>query len=244
MNLRALRADDTTEMEGSEIPSWDVDCPRAEQNDSGSLADLREAVSRDSQDLSSGSSGVKKIGPDDTVQQEEAPRHVRRRTGPRKRVELKADAVRDALEKQYCQHEQWDELVDLYFGRIEAVDDREKVELFKRLGEVLWQELGDATAARDALVEALAIDPNDEDAAAHLEDIAVSRDGGWKALVEAIAQKIAVLAENPRKAKLTERIVRWARGDMNDPEIAERHLAAMRSYDPAHPLVHERLAHH
>ncbi|MGD0525303.1 MAG: hypothetical protein ABSE49_09180 [Polyangiaceae bacterium] len=187
---------------------------------------------------------MKKIGPDDTVQQEEAPRHVRRRTGPRKRVELKADAVRDALEKQYCQHEQWDELVDLYFGRIEAVDDREKVELFKRLGEVLWQELGDATAARDALVEALAIDPNDEDAAAHLEDIAVSRDGGWKALVEAIAQKIAVLAENPRKAKLTERIVRWARGDMNDPEIAERHLAAMRSYDPAHPLVHERLAHH
>ena len=55
---------------------------------------------------------------------------------------------------------------------------------------MLWQELGDATAARDALVEALAVDPNDEDAAAHLEDIAASRDGGWRALVDAVGQKI------------------------------------------------------
>ena len=172
MTLRVLRADDTGDTEGREIPSWVSACPHEEQNDSGSLADLREAVSCDSQDLSS---GVKDVGPDDTVEQPEAPRHVRRRTGPRKRVSLKADSVRDALEKQYRQEGNWDELVDLYMGRIEAVDTHEKVELFKRLGEVLWQELGDATAARDALVEALSIDPADEDAAAHLEDIAAYR---------------------------------------------------------------------
>ncbi len=225
MTVRALRDDDTAAMEGHEIPSWVADCPHEGQNDS--------------QDLSS---GVKDIGPDDTVEQPEAPRHVRRRTGPRKRVSLKADAVRDALEKQYRHAGQWDELVDLYMGRIEAVEVQERVELFKRLGEVLWQELGDATAARDALVEALAIDPADEDAAGHLEDIAASRDGGWKALVDAVAQKIDVIEGNPSKARLAERVVRWARGDMNDPATAERHLGAMRSYDPAHPLVHERLA--
>jgi tetratricopeptide (TPR) repeat protein len=185
---------------------------------------------------------VKDVGPDDTVEQREPPRHVRRRTGPRKRVSLKADSVRDALEKRYRQEGNWDDLVDLYLGRIEAVDALEKVELFKRLGEVLWQELGDATAARDALVEALSIDPADEDAAAHLEDIAASRDGGWKALVDAVAQKIDVIEGNPSKARLAERVVRWARGDMNDPATAERHLTAMRSYDPAHPLVHERMA--
>jgi tetratricopeptide (TPR) repeat protein len=239
MTLRALRDDDTAAMEGHEIPSWVGACPQEGQNDSASLADLREAVSCDSQDLSS---GVKDIGPDDTVEQREAPRHVRRRTGPRKRVTLKADTVRDALERQYRDEGQWDELVDLYMGRIEAVEPPEKVELFKRLGDVLWQELGDATAARDALVEALSIDPSDEDAASHLEDIAASRDGGWKALVDAVAQKIDVIEGNPAKARLAERVVRWARGDMNDAAIAERHLTAMRSYDPAHPLVHERMA--
>ena len=188
MTLRVLRADDTGDTEAQEIRSWVGACPQEGQNDSGSL--------------SSGASGVKNVNPDDTVEQPEAPRHIRRRTGPRARVSLKADAVRDALERQYREEGNWDELVDLYLGRIEAVDAREKVELFKRLGEVLWQELGDATAARDALVEALSIDPSDEDAAAHLEDIAASRDGGWKALVDAVAQKIDVIEGNPAKARL------------------------------------------
>ncbi|HEY1695337.1 MAG TPA: hypothetical protein VGG39_24380 [Polyangiaceae bacterium] len=176
------------------------------------------------------------------MEQPEAPRHVRRGTGPRKRVALEADAVRDALEKKYRDEGNWDELVDLYFGRIEVVEPREKVELFKRLGDVLWQELGDATAARDALVEALAIDPTDEDVASHAEDVAASRDGGWAALVDAVAKKVEAVHDPRSKARLTERIVRWARGDMNDPATAERFLEAMRAYDPAHPLVHQKLA--
>jgi tetratricopeptide (TPR) repeat protein len=225
MTVRALLDEDMASTEGNEIPSWVGDYPREGQNDSNPL-----------------SSGVTTKSPDDTVEQPEAPRHLRRNTGPRQRVSLKADAVRDALEKRYRAEGQWDELVDLYVGRIEVVDDKEKVELFKRLGEVLWQELGDATAARDALVEALAIDPGDDDAAAHLEDIATSRDGGWTALVDAVSQKILIVEGNPAKARLAERVVRWARGDMNDPATAERFLAAMRTYDPAHPLVHQRLA--
>jgi tetratricopeptide (TPR) repeat protein len=227
MTLRALREDAAAAMEGNEIPSWVGEYPHEERNDSGAL-----------------SSGVKDISPDDTIEQPEAPRHLRRSTGPRKRVTLKADSVRDALEQRYRQEGNWDDLVDLYVGRIEVVDDREKVELFKRLGEVLWQELGDATAARDAFVEALAIDPGDDDAAAHLEDIATTRDGGWRALVDAVEQKIENATDNPAKARLAERIIRWARGDMNDAATAERLLEALRSYDPAHPLVHQRLATH
>jgi tetratricopeptide (TPR) repeat protein len=225
MTVRALLEEDTASMEGNEIPSWVSGYPREGQNDSGAL-----------------SSGVKEVNPDDTVEQPEAPRHLRRNTGPRKRVELKADAVRDVLEQRYRQEGKWDDLVDLYIGRIEVVDDREKVELFRRLGEVLWQELGDATAARDALVEALSLDPSDDDAAGHLEDIAMSRDGGWTALVDTVWQKILVVEGNPTKARLAERVVRWARGEMNDEGTAERFIAAMRAFDPAHPFVHERLA--
>src|SRR5579885_3386939 len=144
MALRAVRDDEHAAREGHAIPSRVTDYPHEEQNFSPGV-----------------SSGVKEVNPDDTVEQREAPRHVRRASGPRKRVELQADSVRDALEQRYREAGEWDELVDLYFGRIEAVDDPEKVELFKRLADVLWEELGDAAAARDALVEALAIDPSD-----------------------------------------------------------------------------------
>ncbi|HEX8790307.1 MAG TPA: hypothetical protein VF765_05095 [Polyangiaceae bacterium] len=157
-------------------------------------------------------------------------------------MELKADSVRDALEQRYRETGEWDELVDLYFGRIEVVDDAEKVELFKRLADVLWEELGDAAAARDALVEAIALDPSDDEAADRLEDIAGARDGGWTALVDAISAKVLVVTSGITKAKLAERVVRWARGPMNDAPTADRFLAQMRNFDPAHPLVHERLA--
>lgn len=225
MALRALRVENTVAMEGNAIPSRVTDYPPEEQNFSPGV-----------------SSGVKEVNPDDTVEQREAPRHVRRASGPRKRVELKADSVRDALEQRYRAGGEWDELVDLYFGRIEVVEDAEKVELFKRLAEVLWQELADAAAARDALVEALSLDPGDDEAADHLEDIANARDGGWTALVDTIAAKILVVAGNITKAKLAERVVRWARGPMSDPATADRFLTQMRTFDPAHPLVHERLA--
>lgn len=225
MALRVLRDDHDAAREGNLIPSRVTDYPQEDQNFSPGV-----------------SSGVKEVNPDDTVEQREAPRHVRRASGPRKRVELKADSVRDALEKRYREAGEWDELVDLYFGRIEVVDDAAKVELFKRLADVLWQELGDGTAARDALVEAIAIEPSDDEAADHLEDIAGARDGGWTALVDAVDAKILLIPGGIAKAKLAERVVRWARGPMNDPATADRFLAQIRNFDPAHPLVHERLA--
>jgi len=225
MPLRALRDDDNAAMEGNPIPSRVTDYPRQDDNFSAQVI-----------------SGVKEVNPDDTVEQRDAPRHVRRASGPRKRVELQADSVRDALEHRYREAGEWDELVDLYFGRIEVVDDPEKVELFKRLADVLWEELADAVAARDALVEALALDPSDDEVADHLEDIASARDGGWTDLVDAVAAKMLVVPEIATKAKLGERVVRWARGPMNDPATADSFLAQMRTFDPAHPLVHERLA--
>src|ERR1019366_94798 len=100
----------------------------------------------------------------------------------------------------------------------------------------------DAAAARDALIDALAIDPGDDETAEFLETVALSRDGGWTALVDAIAAKILLVDDNPTKARLAERVVRWARGEMNDSATADRFLASMRTFDPAHPLVHQRLA--
>ena len=224
MTLRALRVEDTAKVEGSEIPSWDADYPREEQNLSAAL-----------------SSGVKSLSPDDTAKQREAPRHARR-SGARRRTEPNLDAQLEELEKRYREERRWDDLANFYLSRIELLDGAPKVALLEQLAEVLWEEQGDAAAARDALIDALAIDPGDDETAEFLETIALSRDGGWTALVDAIAAKILLVDDNPTKARLAERVVRWARGEMNDSVTADRFLASMRTFDPAHPLVHQRLA--
>jgi tetratricopeptide (TPR) repeat protein len=184
-------------------------------------------------------SGVKVVSPDDTARQPEA--RLQRRSTTRKRSAT-SDPGRDELEERYRSGHQWEDLVDLYSSLIEIATDEEKGELYERLADVLWRELADAAAARDALIEALVIDPSDDGVADYLEDIALSRDGGWVALVDAITARMLLCTDNPTKTRLAERVVRWSRGVMNDAATAERFLASMRTFDPAHPLVHQRLA--
>jgi tetratricopeptide (TPR) repeat protein len=224
MTLRALRVEQTAKVEGAEIPSWVPDYPLEEQNVSAALC-----------------SGVKSVSPDDTARQQEAPRHARR-SGAQRRTAPSIDAELVELEARYRAESRWDDLVNLYLSRIELLEGAPKAALLEQLADVVWEELRDATAATDALVEALAIDPECDGTAEFLESIAVSRDGGWTALVDAIAAKILLVEDNPTKARLAERVVRWARGEMNDPGTADRFLASMRTFDPAHPLVHQRLA--
>src|SRR5579872_6766653 len=209
MTLRALRDDQTAEMEGTVIPSWVGEGPCEDQKFSAAL-----------------SSGVKSVSPDDTAKQPDASRQARR-SGTRRRTEPDIDGQLRELEARYRQEERWDDLVDLYVSRIELLEGSPKVALLEELAEVVWEQLGDAAGARDALVEALAIDPADDDVAEFLETIAVSRDGGWTALADAVAARILLVPDNPTKARLAERVVRWAMGPMNDPATADRFLASM-----------------
>jgi tetratricopeptide (TPR) repeat protein len=228
MRLRALPDDHAASGESAAIPSWGGGCP-SDVSASGSAA--------------ANASGVKVVGPDDTARQPETRLYVRdvSRSATRRRS-ASQDRESDELEERYREAGQWDDLVDLYTSLIEVAPTDEKRDLYERLADVLWRELADAKAARDALVEALVLDPSDDAIADYLEDIALSRDGGWNALVDAIAARMLLCPDNPTKARLAERVVRWARGVMSDAATADRFLASMRSLDPAHPLVHQRMA--
>lgn len=230
MRLRALRDAQPAAGEGPSIPSWVGACPREERNPATTL-----------------SSGVKVVSPDDTAQQPEGSEHARqmrqvRRSTARRRSEGPRDSDRELLEDTYRREKKWDDLVELYTSLLEVSPALERPELLEKLADVLWQELGDAAAARSALLDALTLDPSDDAIADYLEDIALSRDGGWHGLVDAVSAKILLCSDNPTKARLAERVVRWARGVMGDASTAERFLATMRTFDPAHPLVHQRLA--
>ncbi len=227
MKLRALRDGQGGFGEAQGIPSWGGDCPSGPQSLTAGTAG------------SGVKSGVKVVSPDDTARQPEA--RLQRRSTTRKR-KTSSDPGRDELEERYRSERQWEDLVDLYTSLIEVAPDDERRELFERMADVLWRELADAAAARDALIEALVLDPEDDGIADYLEDIALSRDGGWTALVDAITARMLLCPDNPTKARLAERVVRWARGVMGDAATAERFLASMRTFDPAHPLVHQRLA--
>lgn len=230
MKLRALRDDDASAREGSSIPSWASDCPCGERNPAEAFA-------------SGVKSGVKSVSPDDTARQ---PERLRARDGRRSATRQRGSPQRgpgqDELEDRYRADGRWDDLVELYTSLVEVAGPRDKRDLLAKLADVLWQELSDASAARDALIEALALDPGDDEIASYLEDIALSRDGGWTALVDAMSARILLCADNPTKAGLAEHVVRWAQGAMGDAATAERFLASMRTFDPAHPLVHRRLA--
>lgn len=230
MRLRALRDGDQAAGETPSIPSWGSGCPSGARDRLGHTH--------------GNSSGVKQVSPDDTARQPETRLHVRdvRRSATRRRRAGDARPDEGELEDRYRAEGQWDDLVDLYTSLAEVAPPDEKRDLLERLADVLWRELADAAAARDALIEALVLDPSDDGIADYLEDIALSRDGGWTALVDAITARILLCPDNPTKAQLAERVVRWARGVMNDAVTAERFLASMRGFDPAHPLVHERLA--
>ncbi len=240
MRLRALRRGNEVPGEARGIPSWGGDYPAASGPQSFSVG---SAVSP------AHASGVKVLSPDDTARQPEARLQARdarrsatRTTRATHNRDTPSDRGRDELEERYRSERQWDDLVDLYTSLIEVAGREEKRELYERLADVLWRELADAAAARDALVEALVLDPSDDAIADYLEDIALSRDGGWTALVDAITARMLLCPDNPTKARLAERVVRWARGVMGDAATAERFLASMRTFDPAHPLVHQRLA--
>jgi tetratricopeptide (TPR) repeat protein len=151
--------------------------------------------------------------------------------------------VREALERRYREERKWEDLVDLYLGNLEIIEEpSERLEVLKRMADVLWREMGDVDAARQALVEALVLDPNDDAIGADLQELARAHDDAWRALTEDLGKRMARLEDDAARLKLAERVVRWARGDMKDRRTAERFLGVIRTIDPSHWLVHRRLA--
>ena len=182
---------------------------------------------------------------DDTNQQDavQAERSIKRHeSGPRRRLTLSTDSVRDAVEQRYREEGQWESLIDMYLHRVEvATHSAEKSELLKRIAEVFARELDEPEQAFHALIEAIDLAPEDEEIASALEDVA-RKLGDWQGIVDAIRAKLVIEDAPMRELRFSELLVRWHRAELHDPAGAEPFLARIRKLDPSHPLAQRRLA--
>jgi len=233
MAPRANRDDDTDPTEETAIPRWIEPSPRPLPSSRGTPTSAERPVN---DHAPAKPETCRRDTTEDTPTK-------RRASGPRKRVVLTTNAVREALEKRFRGTDRLDDLAEMYLGALENEPrPRERAMLFKRLADLLERDLQDGEQAQYALVEALALDPDDEDTADRLYEGACSTATGWEALVEGMADKIEAASDAGVKVKLAERVIRWARGTVRDPPTADRFLAMLRAIDSTHPLVHERMA--
>lgn len=135
----------------------------------------------------------------------------------------------------------WEDLIEFYLGELEEADEpKAKAGLFKRIAEVFHEHLNDHAQAIDAFVEALAIEPFDNEAVDALESIARQNDA-FSHLTRAVDESMQACADREKQAKLCEHLVRW-HTEQNTPELAKPYKDRIRQLDPKHPMVQAELA--
>ncbi len=250
MVLRALRDDVDPTWAGDEIPTWATPYPLSDRNDppeSGPTLGADDTSRHDVPDADSSQSIViDNAELDALVDSDEtcafALPVIRQSSGPRRKIRLSTATVRDALAERYEEEGAWEQLVELYLGRIEAASNNgERVELLKRIAEVFLRELDDPAQAHDALLEALVIEPRDGETVEALEGIA-RRTGKWVSLTGAVETRLETEKDDARALAYAVMLVRWYRGPLEDPAGADPFMARVQSIDPGHALVHRRLA--
>ena len=161
---------------------------------------------------------------------------------PEKARDGQKETVWDAVEGRYRDEGHWGDLLEMYLQRVEGTRDLEvKGSLFKRIGEVLRDEMDDPQQALDAFVEALLLDPSDSEAIAAIEAIAKER-SWWNELLATVKRELGNVKDKDRQVALCERAMLWAKEGLRSPARGEMFLDHIRRLDPGHPAIHRRLA--
>ena len=123
----------------------------------------------------------------------------------------------------------------MYLQRVEGTRDLEvKGSLFKRIGEVLRDEMDDPQQALDAFMEALLLDPSDGKAIAAVEAIARER-SWWNELLATLKREVGNVKDVERQVLICEHAMRWAKdGGLKSPA---RGRAVPRSHPADRPCA-------
>ena len=152
------------------------------------------------------------------------------------------ESVWDAVEERYKTEGHWNDLLEMYLQRVEGTNDLDvKGSLFMRIGQVMRDEMGDPQQALDAFVEALVLDPRNDEARDAVEEIARER-GWWIELLATLKRELGNVKGGERGVALCEHAIRWAEVELESPGRAEPFLDHIRKVDPGHPAIHRRLA--
>jgi tetratricopeptide (TPR) repeat protein len=140
--------------------------------------------------------------------------------------------------------EEWERVIDDCVARFHAATSvQEKSRLLVRVGQVLHAELGDEEQGFDALLEALRLDPSNDEAVGELAPLA-RRMRRWPQVVDLLRGFLAAEEDPRRRIQLCEHAARWCKeaGAELGPDAADPFVVEIDRIDPSHWAVRRRLA--
>src|SRR5262249_6683778 len=136
---------------------------------------------------------------------------------------------------------QWDTVVEVLLGRVEAAEAGERAACLLELSEVYEAHVGDLRRAFEAATTACQIDPENDEAVARAEKLAAAT-GSWADLV-AEPWEIATEASDPRLAsKWWARLGSWYAHKLDRNDYALPSLRRALELDPHNRAAHVALA--
>ena len=145
------------------------------------------------------------------------------------------------IERRARSEKNWDTVIEVLLGKVEAAEHNERAHYLLQLAEVYEVEVGDLRRAFEAVTTACQVAPGDDDAALRAEKLAAAT-GGWADLV-AEASEIATDATDPKLAsKWWARLGNWYALRLDRADYALPSLRRALELDPQNRSAYGALA--
>ncbi len=149
------------------------------------------------------------------------------------------------LEALHQEQMRWEQLVDLYLGRVEALDAEaaldEVVDLLMRTATIYEEELDDSANAYEVLKLAWQAALEREDVLERLE-AATAKADQWNDLLTEANQMLQVAEDEPSKIAICLACARWYGKKLGHPEYAIPYYQQVLSIDPANAAAMRQMA--
>ena len=152
----------------------------------------------------------------------------------------------ERLEALHREQMRWEQLVDLYLGRVEALGEDEGaldtvVDLLLKTAQVYEEELEDVANAYEALKLAWQAALERQDVVERLEEVAARADQ-WNDLLTEANQMLQVAEDEPTKIAICLACARWYGQKLGHPEYAIPYYQQVLSIDPANAAAMRQMA--
>ena len=128
----------------------------------------------------------------------------------------------------------WDELVELYVGRVEATEEAaDRVALLREIARVYEEKLEDGGQAYEALQIAWTEDLSDKETAAELERVTAATDK-WNDLLTSANALLSETEDPPTRIQICLYCAKWYGQDLGHTKYAIPYYEQIRALDPTH----------
>ncbi|MCC7540253.1 MAG: tetratricopeptide repeat protein, partial [Deltaproteobacteria bacterium] len=136
----------------------------------------------------------------------------------------------------------WEQLVELYLGRFENIDDRdERIGLLRKIAEVYEKELKEPGQAFDSLLIAYSEDYANEGTALEVERLAALTNK-WSELLNHCNAALQEVTDHQTKVALCLKIAKWYGQQLGHPEYAIPYYQQILALDPNNLATYREMA--